>query len=43
MYIAMFSSVFISWLTIGERGSAPKRGRHSMIFVSTKCICAVTS
>ena len=24
-----------------EGGSAPKRGRHSTIFLSTKCICAV--
>ena len=28
---------------IGERGSAPKRGRHSKIFVSTKCIRAVAA
>ena len=24
-----------------ERGSAPKRGRHCTVCVSTKCICAV--
>ena len=26
-----------------ERGSAPKRGRHSTISFSTKCICAVAA
>ena len=28
---------------IGERGSAPKRGRYSKIFFPTKCICAVAA
>ena len=28
---------------LGERGSAPQRGRHSTIFVSTKCVCAVAA
>ena len=26
-----------------ERGSAPKRGRRSTMFFSTKCICAVAA
>ena len=26
---------------VRERGRAPKRGGHSTVFVSTKCICAV--
>ena len=29
--------------SVRERGSAPRRGRHSTIFVSTKCICAVAA
>ena len=28
---------------VREGGSAPKRGRHFRIFVSTKCICAVAT
>ena len=28
---------------VRERGSAPRRGRHSTMFVSTKCMCAVAT
>ena len=31
------------YIYVIEGGSAPKRGRHSTMIVSTKCICAVAA
>ena len=38
-YIVCLSEVTV----VRERGSAPKRGRHSTIFSPPKCVCAVAA
>ena len=41
IYIYIYIYVWRDPPGIRERGTAPKRGRHSEIFVPTECICAM--
>ena len=41
-YTCVYIYIYIC-VGLRERGSAPKRGRHSTILFSTRCICAVAA